>query len=138
MNRQGQVLIEFPIVLGLVVLPLLLGCATWFVLEFDRSKCAYLGFFQARRELILTGQAVHLSKTCGAVQEKIELSDLESLDQDKGGLTLGDSLKAASQLWEGASSFYRQSRASGSIRSSPALKPSPETKSNSINAPDDT
>ena len=123
MNRRGQVLIEFPIVILFVVLPLVFGGGTWFWLEFDRSKCAWLGFFQARRELILTGKSVHHPLTCGRIREEINLSDLESLDQNKGGLSLHDYENQASQLWGAASSWYQQFPGSGSTKSSPGPNP---------------
>lgn len=106
----------------MVLIPLLFGGATWFTLEFNRSKCAYLGFFEARQKLLITGKPVHFLKACGQLKEQIDLLPLEALDEDKGGLSIGDYANQASQLWEQASSFYQRSQTLGSIKSLPEPK----------------
>ena len=111
MNQRGQLLIEFNLAILLVLIPLLFGGGIWFMLELNRTRCAYLTFFEARKALIRKNTAVHLEKACGrTIHEEIDLVPLESLDQNKGELGIGDYLDQASRLWGDASSFYQRSR----------------------------
>ena len=104
MNRSGQALSEFLIITLLLLFPLMGGGVWWFNLEWNRSKCAYETFFKARQILIRTARTGDYSQTCGErIQEHIHLLPLEDLDQNKGGLDLGDVTSEASQLWEQAS-----------------------------------
>ena len=109
MNRLGQVLSEFMLTTLLVLLPLLGGGVWWFKLEWNRSKCAYETFFKARQQLIASRQWVDYRQTCGTITEKIQLTPLEELDQNKGALDFQDAIQEASQLWEHASQSWSSS-----------------------------
>ena len=107
MEQRGQVLLEFNLSLLLILLPLVFGATLWFHLEWSRSKCAYEAFFTARQQLIQTRSTVDYEQHCSSITENIHLEDLESLDQDKGALSLPDLMNEASRLSEDASQLLQ-------------------------------
>ena len=107
--QRGQILLEFNLALLLVVLPLLAGALAWYTSEWSRSKCAHQTFNQARAKLIQTNLAVELTSQCAPMSETVKLVPLDTLDQNGGGLDVGDAVREASRLLEDASSFVSSS-----------------------------
>jgi hypothetical protein len=104
-RESGQIAAELCIALLLVFLPLLAGGAYWAHLEWNRFRCAYFGFFQARHQLIVTNQAVQYPIHYGNVSEEIDLVPLETLDVNHGPLGLGEVTNEVLELSKHSSSF---------------------------------
>ena len=96
-------MIEFNIAVILIILPLVLGGASWFWISFERISCAHRAFSRARHQLIQTHQPVTYHTRCGGIEESVRLVPLEALDQDKGALDFGDLITEGSELWEALS-----------------------------------
>jgi hypothetical protein len=106
MNRNGQVLIENLLSLGLIVLPLGLGAGHWAMLEYQRCRCALVAFQEARQMLIANDARVDHRVQCSqGVEERIVLKPLRDLDRGGDGLELSDWIREARSLWEELSSF---------------------------------
>ena len=108
MNREGQFLVEFNLVMAFLVFPLSIGGSRWFYSELNRSKCAFESFVRARNQLISTNQLTQTTAVCGDVHETIRLLPLENLDHNKGSISIADFQSTASQLLEDASRSYQQ------------------------------
>ena len=103
-------MIEFLVGIAIVVLPLSLLLCGWFYTQQKKTECALQAFRQARIQLLRTGRSVDRRQICGPIEERIRLSSLEDLDQDKGALGLGDLMNEVSRLSERLSSFSRSAQ----------------------------
>lgn len=98
-NTAGQATIEGILALGLVLIPSVAAIGYVFRSDWEKTRCAYQSYRQARSTLIATGSTVRFQQSCGSVREELTLLPLESLDLDRGGLDLGDLREEVSRSW---------------------------------------
>ena len=82
MNPKGQVLLEQLLVLFLIIIPVLIGVGAWGTLEYQRVRCAYRCFTEARQQLIRLNAPVQWTIQCGPrISETISLKPLSALER---------------------------------------------------------
>ena len=111
-------MIEFILGILIVLLPLSYFLGFWFYIQEKKTQCALITFQQARIQLLRTHTSVNHSLRCGPTFERIHLSTLEDLDQNKGELGIRDLLNEASQLSERLSQFLQSAQVQASSNSS--------------------